>query len=87
MTPEQITQVIQTNVVLPILFLTTIVIMISVLVIGLLVIDGTQGRYPYKKFMLIWSISLLLAIMFNVLIVSMPNVSQSIMNWVGSLLS
>lgn len=64
----------------PSLIMAWIITLLSFLIIGLFSIDGSRGSHPYKKFTIIWFISLILSGLIVLFLILSPNTTQTIIN-------
>lgn len=82
MTPDQILLEGHKAIAIPSLIYAWIGFLLILLVVGLLIINGRRGNHPYRKFILIWSITATLS-GFLILFLSMSPVHvQSVKNFI-----
>ena len=65
----------------PAIILSWVSFVLLFLFIGLLTIDSSGGRHPYKKFMIIWVISVIVTGLVSTYLIMSPNTINSLYNW------
>ncbi|MEK6880674.1 MAG: hypothetical protein AABY22_13740 [Nanoarchaeota archaeon] len=82
MTPEQILIEAHKSVAIPTLLIGWIATIILFLIIGLFSIDGSRGSNPYRRFMIIWTISIFISGLIVLFLASSPFAIQKISGWI-----
>lgn len=83
LTPEQITQMVHSQVVLPLIYIYTFIVLFIFLLIGLILVHIKKSK-PIK-YIVIWFISTIFVLLVLAFIIINPNVVQNISIWFSSL--
>jgi len=82
MTSEQIFLEAYKSVAVPVLVYAWIATVLLFAIIGVLMIDGRQGKNPYRKFSWIWAVSTFVSGTVLYLIATSPLFIQNLNNWI-----
>ena len=81
-TSQQILEMAHKEVAMPAVIYTWIAAVLLFLIVGILSIDSSRGRHPYRRFMIIWVIATALSGLVAFFIISSPNTVQSIADFI-----
>ncbi|MAG47926.1 hypothetical protein CL617_04935 [archaeon] len=82
MLPEQVLEQAHTVVAVPQLILLYLVFSLIFLIIGLFSINANTGNHPYRKFMVIWGVSVVVAGLFLIFLVYSPHSTNAFIEWI-----
>ena len=82
MTQAQILEIVNKQVATPAVTYTWIAVVLLFLIVGILSIDSSRGKHPYRRFMIIWLIATILSGLVAFFIINSPNTIQDIADFI-----